>query len=405
LPGRLWEFALGSLAYLFPRKKKLNFNFLLVILLVSVSLASYLSLNYKLAIIIAVFFSYIIIVFSHNDNNYNFSNFFRYFGKISFSFYLWHLITISFLFNITEFFVLNFIIIFLLTLCLSIFSFNFIERKFNRDFNYDHYFKKIIQYVIVFAAIFSIYSLIVNQKIIMKSFDTLNKYATNFFHFVEKINSKPNKNNRIFIKKFDNCDNNHENFSWYTSVNCLRENSSSKLVYIFGNSFGDHIVPVTSKVFSDSNLYLARFEDCYLADSHDCVVNKKDKIISQYLEISKKYSRNLVIISLAKKKYSKKKLQEIISKLEQVKTTVIILYPHPSVDDFNNQKEMNNYYIIKQNDLQILKNFKSLIILDIFENICSNCNLKEYKELFFDGSHFNLSGSFSLSEPFKKINF
>ena len=30
LPGRLWEFALGSLAYLFPRKKKLNFGICLI---------------------------------------------------------------------------------------------------------------------------------------------------------------------------------------------------------------------------------------------------------------------------------------------------------------------------------------------------------------------------------------
>ena len=405
LPARLWEFALGSIAYLFPYKKKLNFNYLLVVFLASISFASYLSLTYKFDILIAVFFSYTMIVFSENSNNYNFTNFFKFFGKISYSFYLWHLIIISFFFNLTEFYIFNFIIIFLLTLFLSVLTFNFIEIKFNKNFIYDHYFKKSINLILVSASVLLLYSLTINQTIIIKSFNSLNKYATNFFHVVDKVNSQTNKFKRIFVKKFDHCENEQESFKWYTRVNCLKENSNSKLVYILGDSYGDHIVPVVSKTFLDSDLYLARLDNCYIIKSVKCDRDRINQILNQYLKISKKYDEKIVIISLHGNDYSQKNISQILNKLEALNTVVIFVYPHPSVNVYKNEKKINKYYLTKKNDLKILKNFNNLILLDTFESICLDCNLDKYKQIFLDGHHFSLNSSLSLIELFRKVNF
>jgi len=405
LPARLWEFSLGSIAYLFPFKKKLNFNYLLIAFLSIISFASYLSLNFKFDILIAIFFSYIMVVFSKNNNESIFTIFFRFFGKISYSFYLWHLIIISFFINITEFYIFNFIIIFLLTLILSIFTFNFIEIKFNKKFNYDYYFKKSIGIILISVSVFFIYSLTINQKLFIKSFNSLNKFAVNFFHIVDNVNSGPNKYDSIFVKKFDHCENYQESFKWSTSVNCLRENSNSKLVYIMGNSYGDHIVPVISKAFLDSDLYIARFDNCYLVKSFKCDIDKKNQIFNQYSKISKKYDEKIVIISLSKNNYSKKKISQILNRLETLNTLVVFVYPHPSVNEYKNEKEINKYYLIKKNDFKILKDFERLILIDTFENICLDCNFDKYSQVFIDGHHFNLNGSLSLIELFRKVNF
>jgi peptidoglycan/LPS O-acetylase OafA/YrhL len=405
LPARLWEFSLGSIAYLFPFKKKLNFNYLLIAFVSIISFASYLSLNFKFDILIAIFFSYIMVVFSKNNNENIFTIFFRFFGKISYSFYLWHLITISFFINITEFYIFNFVIIFLLTLILSIFTFNFIEIKFNRKFNYDYYLKKSISILLISVSIFFIYSLTINQKLFIESFNSLNKFAINFFHIVDNVNSGANKYDSIFVKKFDHCENYQESFKWRTGVNCLRENSNSKLVYIMGNSYADHIVPVTSKAFLDSDLYLARFDNCYLAKFSKCDIDKKNQIFYQYSKISKKYDEKIVIISLSGNNYSKKKISQILNRLETLNTLVVFVYPHPSVNDYKNEKEINKYYSIKKNDFKILKDFERLILLDTFENICLDCDLDSYSQVFIDGHHFSLNGSLSLIELFRRVNF
>jgi hypothetical protein len=290
-------------------------------------------------------------------------------------------------------------------LILSIFTFNFIEIKFNRKFNYDYYLKKSISILLISVSIFFIYSLTINQKLFIESFNSLNKFAINFFHIVDNVNSGANKYDSIFVKKFDHCENYQESFKWRTGVNCLRENSNSKLVYIMGNSYADHIVPVTSKAFLDSDLYLARFDNCYLAKFSKCDIDKKNQIFYQYSKISKKYDEKIVIISLSGNNYSKKKISQILNRLETLNTLVVFVYPHPSVNDYKNEKEINKYYSIKKNDFKILKDFERLILLDTFENICLDCDLDSYSQVFIDGHHFSLNGSLSLIELFRRVNF
>ena len=405
LPGRLWEFALGSLAFLYQSKKRLNFYYLLVLFIISISLASYYALNYKIDVLIAVFFSYLIIVYAENKNNSYLTSFFKFFGKISYSFYLWHLIIISFLFNITEHYILNLIIIFLSTLFLSIFTFYFVEAKFNKSFVYDIYYKKGIRLILIFASILTFYTLTINQNLIVKSFNVLNKQAVSFFHYIEKINSNPNLNKRIFVKKFDYCNNNLESFKWYTRVNCLQENSNDQLVYILGNSYGDHIVPLVSNVFSKSSLYLARFDDCYLVKSMNCDVDRNKKIISQYLGISKNFKEKLVIISLSKNNYSEEKLSELIKKINTNNHRVIIFYTHPTFGEYKDDEKMDEYYFVKKEDFKILNKFKNLIIFDTFKNICVDCSIDDYEKNFFDGHHFTYDASLSLIKKFEeKLN-
>jgi hypothetical protein len=172
-----------------------------------------------------------------------------------------------------------------------------------------------------------------------------------------------------------------------------------------GNSYADHIVPVTSKAFLDSDLYLARFDNCYLAKFSKCDIDKKNQIFYQYSKISKKYDEKIVIISLSGNNYSKKKISQILNRLETLNTLVVFVYPHPSVNDYKNEKEINKYYSIKKNDFKILKDFERLILLDTFENICLDCDLDSYSQVFIDGHHFSLNGSLSLIELFRRVNF
>tara|TARA_Y100000590_G_scaffold13010_1_gene15816 strand:- start:68 stop:1909 length:1842 start_codon:yes stop_codon:yes gene_type:complete len=412
-PGRIWEFMLGSLAFFFQKEKKHNFNYFVLIYLSILIFINFFFpyINYKLTIIISLIYFYFVISYCKISNYSSLTNLIIFFGKISYSFYLWHLIIISFFKNSLNNSVLDFIFVFLITLLLSIFSYEFIEKKFNKKMHLDNFFKKTIKISIFFAIpIFSFYIIFFNQKLIFNSFDSLTKYSINFFNIVDKINNN-NKNNfnEIFVKRFDKCENNYENFSWSTKVNCIHQNSNENLIYILGNSFGDHIIPAVSTAFPNETIYNARFENCYISNNLNCKNNNKilNQNISQYLKISKNYINKIIIFSLNQNNFSQKKISKITKNLVNDKTKILFFYPHPTVSTFANKEKFKVYNISKKNDLNLLESKKykeNIIVYDTFEHLCKKCNLKDYKELFINDDHFNLKGSLFLQESLKKLN-
>ncbi len=405
LPSRLWEFALGSIIYFFHFKKKLNFNFLILIFLFILSVSNLFISNEEVIIFFSVIYFFLVLSFSQDLKNNFITKIFRFFGRISYSYYLWHLVFISFLKSSFDFFILDFMFIFSITTIFSFLTYQLIEIRFNQAFKIDVFLKKIILSLCILVPFISIYVFLFNLNLINKSFNSLNKHSINFFHFVERNSYFVNTDNVIIQERYDQCENEFEIFNFSKKVNCIKYQPNSSLVYLMGNSYADHIIPPISEVFSKSTIYNARFENCYVSSDLKCERNKLNVIISQYLKISSNFKKKIIIFSLNNKSFSKIKMLNILNKVKDENTKIFIIYPHPSTKVFSNQAELKNYNLIKNNDFKILKNDFDLNIYDTFKNICSDCDLETYKNFFIeDGSHFNLKGSLNLVNSLKDLS-
>lgn len=144
--SRLWEFILGSFVYFYREKINLNLNCIIKYLLyLAIILSSiFFDENVRHPSLITFFFLLIvsILILNKDDtNNTYFERALKFFGLISYSLYLWHYPIISFsnklLFEIN----LNIkIILFLLSIIVSYFSYYFIEKKLRIHFRHAYYF-------------------------------------------------------------------------------------------------------------------------------------------------------------------------------------------------------------------------------------------------------------------------
>lgn len=143
LPARMWEFGLGALAafanlyYINWRSRYLSdVLFLCLVFGLFFSGSSYIPQALFVVIFTAIFLSV-----THNSNTYSYkllsSSFLRFFGKISFSLYLWHWPVIVFIGYTyiedipTQYTILGII----LTVILSFFSFRYIEEPFRHQYS------------------------------------------------------------------------------------------------------------------------------------------------------------------------------------------------------------------------------------------------------------------------------
>ena len=127
---RLWEFLLGSLIFFLDKRiKKNNFlaNFSILIVLIILSVGNF--RNFSFINLITIFLASVYIVTFKKENYFN-SKFINFIGKISYSFYLWHL---PIIFLSKYFFVISLtssIFIFIFTTWTSYLTYNLIEKKF-----------------------------------------------------------------------------------------------------------------------------------------------------------------------------------------------------------------------------------------------------------------------------------
>ena len=68
------------------------------------------------------------------------------------------------------------------------------------------------------------------------------------------------------------------------------EDKNDTIIYLFGNSYGEHLIPVLSDV-PNINLVLSRFENVYLNNKEYSDLEFKH-LISQYNEITQRFKKD-----------------------------------------------------------------------------------------------------------------
>ena len=208
LPARLWEFMLGSLLYFTYREKRYGFNVVFLLFIILLSFLNFLILDYKLIIVFTLLFISLILLYSEEIESNLITKPIMYIGKISYSFYLWHLILISIFKDYFSLEIMNFLIIFMLTIISSYFSYNLIETKFNKKFSLDIQLEKLIKVFSVLFIILFFYLSIFNINYFNKINDNLNQYSIKLFKHIDKnrfINVTEN-DDKIILLKYDNCE-------------------------------------------------------------------------------------------------------------------------------------------------------------------------------------------------------
>jgi len=406
-PARFWEFFLGSSLYLYKFKKLkiINFNFFITVYLIFLALVNFLPyhLDYRIAILIFVVPIYFCLIFNQKINLNFFTDFFKFYGNISYSFFLWHLPIISLVRLSSNANTFNFITSFLITTIISYITFKFIELPLNQRSKYDYILQKLLKIFILFITLLTI--------VFFFNYEFIYKIRDNFYKNLIKLHpkivdiDKNNSNlslNDNWILQFDSCNNKNENFSWDVRVNCVTDGNDGTLYYILGNSYGDHFVPTVYTMNKQSTVYKARFENCYI-DNTNCN-NKINEILKRFKKTSKNFDNIFLIISLSTNIISKKKIENILKDLPK-DITVIFVHPHPTLEVFLNDKKFDKFNKEKNDYFLVLKNFKTkynLLIFDPYEHLCqnNNCNSNKYKDFFTDIGHFKLSTSKYLSSKF-----
>lgn len=200
LPYRFFELSLGGLFALFYfDKREVNYNLKFIYNISFVLLILLIFIPYKkndIALFLCILSSGIIITFSNYFSTTLISKkilsnkYLTYIGKISFSLYMWHQIVFSFvryvlLFEITLIWSL---FLFIITLLLSVLTYNFIEKPFRKTI---FSFKKVLYFIFILFfvnIIGSIYLLSVEG--IFKDFQIFGQYKDDFKPSIEKLYNK-----------------------------------------------------------------------------------------------------------------------------------------------------------------------------------------------------------------------
>ena len=244
-PLRLWEFLIGAIFFLSQNniKKSLVLSQLCFLLIVMLIFTQSFIINSYFKNILVVFFSGLLIS-SYKKNVFFENKFIIYFGNISYSFYLWHLPVLFFSdLYLNNFFQVNVLFSFTLTLLLSSLSFVYIEKKFIYS-DWKFLKSKFFLFVTILFFIFIIillYSKYFNEGYRIKIRNIFYKfnYLENTFDWNNRVvfanNIKIDKN-----KVYNYCQEDSSNFTINNKLllreECLRYQDSSKIFFSFGNS-------------------------------------------------------------------------------------------------------------------------------------------------------------------------
>jgi peptidoglycan/LPS O-acetylase OafA/YrhL len=395
---RFWEFFLGALIFLFNFERLKNlfkidfiyFIFYFLIFFLSVNFLPY-NLDYKIIIISVVLIICFCMIFNSYRKIFLVNDFFKFYGNISYSFFLWHMPIISLTKLIATSNVIIFFSSFLCTTLISYTTYNLIELPLNRRTRFDFLLKNIVKFMTFLVTTLLILFLF-NYKLAYVLRDGLYKNLIKIYPKYSNNKLTNSNQNDIWVLQYDECNNKNESFSWSTGTNCIIENNSQSLFYILGNSYGDHLVPSTIDIIDSPSIYKARFENCYVNVEQNCNKNNLDITLNRFIKISQDYNRKFLFISLNTEDIFFKKLSKILEFLPS-DTIVIYIYPHPTVNIISNNENLIKYKLDKQKNFLTFKKLSqnfNLFIFDTYTYLCPKykCDLEEYNNYFTDGAHF-----------------
>lgn len=431
LPSRAWEIGAGVLVALLSLRKKIILNNFLISTIIFLS---FLTLSFflfffttgnkhpSLITLIPVGITSILIYLGENDTKTTFKNFFYnkhiiFFGKISFSLYLWHFLIFSIFRNsyIDETILIKLIII-ILSIILSSFSYKLVEQKFR---NRSTSFKKVRNFIIIlFIPTLLLNIAILKDKNFIKSFYSIDGVDLTEWNDTEWII----RNTRKLSK--DNFPSNYK-----------------KNILVVGNCHGDDIY-LTFKL-NNQNYDQYNFERYprtevgnfinFMSDSN-ILYKEADTII-----FATKWNDNIEDVKV---------LDKIIKKAKNDNKKIIIFGPNPQFDYkednfrftknyFTNYKALilkkgsanlsneetdnlkniyfnqltanKNIYAIEENLRSITKknNVKYISLISLICNqdskICEFLSKNSKKEIFRDYGRFSKEGLFVLNKKFQEF--
>ena len=412
---RFWEFCAGSIIFLLS--DKINKNKKIFTLSILIVLGVFIfgnNLQYLTGNIIAVFLSAIFISIYKggflSNNRYILS-----LGKISYSFYLWHLPVIYFLSLYLSNKIYLTIFSFFISYIFSIITYQYIE-KFFQEYNYKK-FKFYIHVIFLFLFLFLI-------LIYIKYFnENLRNKIRNLIYQINYLQKNYNWNDRVIFQSIvlnknkihDFCTDHSETFTINRDGlknECLKHQDYTILFYLEGNSHTAQYVTAFDELEIIKNLY---FKSYITSDEMRVSADEINKLSKKYQKIF--YVTDVSDIQLLNK--LKKEIPKIDKEIE-----IILFNSTPfsiNIEPLKCLIQKNDCFISKEADLKrrdlkklntelinLKKNHKNLNVFNSYDILCPEKNCPIYKKekdilYYIDNNHLSMEGSRQLKDGLLKF--
>jgi len=424
LPGRIWEFLIGSFAFLLPKRKKNLLFYYTCLFLIFYCLLFFVNKFNSFNLFIIVVATGIIIFY--NSNSFLNYKIFQFFGKISYSLYLihWPILVFVKYYLIRDLLYYESIFLFCLSIIISYYFWFYIEDYFRKKISFKSHSKliMILFTLLLIAYFFNFFNksfenrLNANNLLIANSVDS---------HFRCKIKNysfdKNQKSCRFFKSKNKNeivlLGNSHAQMYGYAFENIVnRLEVNGRILTINGclptttyNISKECIARATknlSQIIEDKNISMVIIG---LDWNHSFLFDKFGNKIDKDVDIALLKALNHLFVDL--NKYNKKVFvigpisipgyyfSFDLSRKEYFKNKKII------ISYYNNKNDFEKKY---QNIFNYLNKIKSITLIRPHDVQCINlrCNfLINGKSIFSDNNHLSKDGSLLMEELLlKSIN-
>lgn len=413
-PLRFWELGVGCL-FFFINSKILKKRYVANIFLISLFMIIFTNViqNMILKNLLSVLTAGLFIV-SYKKVKFVENFFFQYLGKISYSFYLWHLPIIFFL-NIylsNDVYIIFFSLI--LTFFFSIFTFNYIESFFINS-------KKIYTSKIILPLIL-ILSFSFSFLVYLKYFDQDLKYKVREkiynINFLEKNYNWKSKAifQNIFIGKNEihkycneSSDINSRNEADLI-INCLKEKNRDYLFFMMGNSHTAQYVNTFNAIKEVKNLYFESTNEKMLPEKKLNKLKKYYKKIIYVTDINDINKLNLFIKSNLR---NSKNIEFIFFNstpfLHNIEKPLYCI--SKQIDCYSSKKidyKKRDLKTLNNKLLELEKKYKNIHIFDSYNTLCPKEKCMVYNKeknmlIFMDKTHLSVDGSSVLVKSLKSF--